>query len=229
MIKGPAKRRFPFSIDSAELPYPGLRNGQCSMANDLEKGGTTMKRKMTAFVLALALALPAGAMAKPWGDRDGDRDDDRDDIQYARVVNVRPIFRAIWVRVPEQQCWDERVVNNGGYYRPNRAASTVAGGAIGGLIGSSVSRGDARIPATFAGVMMGAIIGNAVASDGFYHAPARIRTVQRCQTVMRSRSEQQIDGYWVQYKYRGRIYEARLDDQPGKWIAGRVDATPVVE
>jgi uncharacterized protein YcfJ len=42
--------------------------------------------------------------------------------------------------------------------------------------------------------------------------------VERCTTQMQRRSQRQISGYWVDYRYRGRIYRIRSAVHPGKHV-----------
>ncbi len=148
---------------------------------------------------------------------------------YARVVGVTPIYRTVQVQIPRESCWNEDVRVYVEPRRYNEGASTVAGGAIGGLIGSQMARGRARIATGFTGLVLGAIAGNAIARSGNDRAYPieRIETVRRCRDVSEWRTERQIDGYWVDYTYRGGMHRTRLSYPPGREIRVRISLDPV--
>jgi uncharacterized protein YcfJ len=148
---------------------------------------------------------------------------------YARVVRVTPIFRVVEIREPRERCWTEetRVVVDPRQY--NVGASTVAGGAIGGLIGSRFGRGPSRVAGGFTGMVLGAIAGNAIAHGGNERAypMERVERVPVCRDVSEMRSERQLDGYRVDYEYRGEMFRTRLPYRPGNQIQVRITADPV--
>jgi uncharacterized protein YcfJ len=45
--------------------------------------------------------------------------------------------------------------------------------------------------------------------------------VDRCTTDYRRRSERQLTGYWVEYRHRGRYYQIRMLERPGRYIQVR--------
>ncbi len=194
-----------------------------------------MNRKT--LVLMTALALPAAA----WADHDG-REAYR---EYARVVEVTPMYRMVEVSVPRQECYEEleRVDRRGRGHddryrsRSNSLVPTIAGGVIGGVVGRQFGDGRGRDAMT----VIGTLIGAAVASEGSReyryeddpglrhtrYSRARYRTVERCEIAYETRHEREPDGYLVTYEYEGRTFTTRTDAHPGRRIAVDVQVRPV--
>lgn len=99
-------------------------------------------------------------------------------VEYAKVVNVSPIYKEVSYQRPKRECWIEetqhiiRHEGQGRYLsdnssRNNRTPNTgdvIVGGVIGGVIGNQLGRkgsSGARAGATIAG----AIIGSAIAGE----------------------------------------------------------------
>jgi len=194
-----------------------------------------MNRKT--IVLMTVLALPAAA----WADHD-DREGYR---EYARVVDVTPMYRTVEVSVPRRECYEEleRVDRRGrGHDDRDRSRSTslvptIAGGVIGGVVGRQFGDGRGRDAMT----VIGTLIGAAVASEGSRghgydddpdhrrtrYSRARYRTVERCDIAYETRHEREPDGYLVTYEYEGRTFTTRTDTHPGRRIAVDVEVRPV--
>ena len=92
--------------------------------------------------------------------------------EYARVVNVLPIYKQVSYQQPKRECWIEdqkHVIQYQGHDKKRRGNSrssgdVLIGGVIGGVIGNQLSRkgsSRARTGATVAG----AIIGSALAGE----------------------------------------------------------------
>jgi uncharacterized protein YcfJ len=166
----------------------------------------------------------------------------------AQVVSVQPLFRSVQVSNPVQRCWDEpvtvqeRYVDNGyghGHQRRGRSyTGPIVGGVVGGLIGNQFGGGDGRALLTVAGAVLGASIGNDVGHRshrrhrrhhrGHNHSSARTyTTMQRhCSTSQNVSQRQERDGYLVQYRYKGRVYDTRLDYDPGRQLDVDVQVLP---
>lgn len=140
----------------------------------------------------------------------------------AKVTEVTPIYETVEVRYPETQCWDERIRER---VPGNRSyTGTILGGIVGGVLGHQVGGGRGRDVATVAGTLLGASIGNDLSNDrGAYY---RTVTGRRCQEVERIAEEEQLVGYRVEYRYKGRTFVTRTDERPGKWIRVEVDVEP---
>ena len=109
-----------------------------------------MKRKHSRFALALLGALaavPITALA----DRDGRYHHGSSYHDWARVIDVQPIYRHGAVSYPREVC-GETVGPGYRSYTPS-----VVGGILGGVVGSLCGSG--KVAITDAGVMLGASVG----------------------------------------------------------------------
>ncbi len=138
------------------------------------------------------------------------------EYDYARVVDVDPIFRRVAVRSPQRECWYE---DRNVYARPTSATPTVLGAIIGGVIGHQIGSGHSRDVGTVAGAVLGASIGHDVSSR---HASVETRSVERCEVSARHDWEERIDGYRVTYRYEGRTYHTVMPYDPGNRVQVRV-------
>jgi uncharacterized protein YcfJ len=137
---------------------------------------------------------------------------------YARVVGVEPIVHRVVVERPVRECWEETHYRS---TRPGRvAASTVAGGVIGGVLGSAVGRNIGEGRSEGALLAAGAIAGSAIAHDrARRNADGRVAVpVERCAVSYDRVSENRVSGYWVTYRYRGRLHRVRTHEHPGDRI-----------
>ena len=189
-----------------------------------------MKRKhlyaTTLVLLAItgAVAMPSLALAGHGG------------YQYAKVLEVEPVYRYVSIQVPQEECWTEVE------YRPVRhrhrhsgsAFPTIAGGVVGGVIGRQFGSGSGRDAMTVVGTLIGAAVGHqashrqASEHDDYHHDRVRRQTVERCETRYITREEREADGYLVTYRYAGREYTTRTTEHPGKRIRVRVEVTPAI-
>jgi uncharacterized protein YcfJ len=146
-----------------------------------------------------------------------------DYVDTAEVIQVEPLYRAIQVARPVNECWTERVARRnpgqGGYAGP------VVGGIIGGVLGNQLVRGRGRTPMTVAGTLIGAAIGQGVSTAS--RRPPAMASVRRCRTVKRYEPRQQLIGYRVDYRYEGQTFTTRTRGNPGRFIRVRVDVDPV--
>ncbi len=168
-----------------------------------------------AAVLGLASA-PAGAGPSPAG---------RVYYDYARVIDVQPLYRTVRIPREERECWDERVAvrerHGGDSYTP-----MVVGGIIGGVVGSHIGKGRGRDAATVAGTLLGASIGRDIARADA-HEDVHYTTETRCRVRKVYDEEERVDGYRVTYRYRGHTFVTRMPYEPGRRIRVRVRVTPV--
>ncbi|MFC1688995.1 glycine zipper 2TM domain-containing protein [Pseudomonadota bacterium] len=171
-------------------------------------------KSLNTVMLAVGLALICSPV---WaGHRHGGHD-------KAKVIRTSPIYETIRYPVDEQVCWDEQVWRQ---HHPS-AVPTVAGAIIGGVVGNQVFRGDGRAFATVAGATIGGVVGHQVAKN-HHRGGAYPVTRTRCAVQRGWRTEQQIVGWDVDYRYRGRIYHTRMPERPGKHIRVSVDVAPAL-
>ncbi|MCB1864777.1 MAG: glycine zipper 2TM domain-containing protein [Chromatiales bacterium] len=147
----------------------------------------------------------------------GDRNNDG--YALARVTEVEPIIDRVQVSEPFEVCRDEYVRGR----RHDAALPTLFGGLLGGVIGNQFGHGRGRHAATAAGVLIGATVGHEASA----HSHRGGRYVTSCDTEYRYHTEERVAGYRVHYRYDGRNYVTRTDEDPGKYIRVRVDVSPV--
>jgi len=175
--------------------------------------------------------------------------------EYAKVVNVQPIYREVRLSEPREQCWTEQEQHVIGYenghastgnqrqQRRRNSHSTngaLVGSLIGGVIGNQLGRGhssSSRAGATVAGAIIGGAIGNESHAGNTRHRrqenrhrPARpiveTRPVERCKRVVESRYEQRLQYYNVTYRYKGRTFTTQMPRDPGNRIELQVSVRP---
>ena len=184
----------------------------------------------TIAVLALAFAGSAGASGKghAYGHDKHVKSPRHDDVEYARVVDVRPLYREVQVSQPVRECWQEPVyrVRHDGH---DSAGGMLAGGIIGGIVGHQIGRGSKQRAATAIGTLIGAKIGHdAVNGHGSKHDSELAGYEEHCETHYQKTYERVVDAYDVTYKYRGRTYHVEMPYDPGERIKLRIHFTPVI-
>lgn len=146
---------------------------------------------------------------------------------YAEVLETRPIYQAVTVASPREECWEEEVKVRESRHDRSRTPvliSTIIGGALGNAVGNNKS--SQRV-----GTVVGAVLGHSVGRDivraNNHSQPARYQTVQHCETVTRYDEEERLMGYQVTYRYNGEEFTIRADQDPGDRIRLRVSHDPV--
>lgn len=137
---------------------------------------------------------------------------------WADVLRVDPVYAAV-AQPPPQQCYPQTVIRQDN----NHTGGTVLGAIVGGVLGSTVGKGDGRKAATVAGAVAGGAIGNRVSA-----ANDRSYTTQQtvCRPVDNYAPPQQIVAYDVEYRFRGEVYMSRLPYDPGERLRVRVTVAP---
>ncbi len=166
---------------------------------------------------------------------------------YAKVVNVDPVYETYQVNNPVEHCYDEQVRVRGDHHRDRRykrhdsKTPEIIGGIIGGAIGNRIGKkggGKARDVATVVGAVLGGSIARDVKHNNRYKNERyyddryntrsdRYETVQRCETRDSYTTRQELVGYDVTYKYRGNVFYRQLDQHPGDRIKVKVTVDPV--
>ncbi len=205
------------------------------MTNKLPNQKTNSGLNKLAVSVAVAGAMlmaSTPAMAKKY------RSHDNATFDYAKVVDVHPVYETYEVNNPVQHCYDERVrVDDRRYRRHNSKTPEIVGGIIGGVIGNQVGKrggGKARDVAT----VVGAVLGGSIARDAkhrnrhshdrrYNNGYDRYETVQRCETRDSYSTRKELIGYDVTYKYRGNVFNTHFADHPGKRIKVKVTVDPV--
>lgn len=200
----------------------------------------TYPRKIFGILLALA-ATPV-----VWAGHDNDIGSepayDNAMVDYAKVIRVQPLTETIQIPEERQVCSERPVQRRVDESRS--AGPAILGAIVGGVIGNQLSRGhrarhghghghgprnrnnDRRAFAT----ITGAAIGSTIASGAQYSKyPPRYYTEHKqvCSTETTWRSEERVVAWDVSWKYRGQVYNSRMDQPPGDRIAVRVSVNPV--
>lgn len=150
---------------------------------------------------------------------------------WADVLRVDPVFEEGTASEPQQECYEEQVlVQPAQASEPDdgkRVGGTVLGAIIGGVIGNRFGKGDGRKAATAAGAVAGGAIGNNLASNdgGTRVSPPRYTTQRRCRQIEGAGPRHAV-AYDVEYRYRGELYTARMNTDPGDRMRVRVSVTP---
>lgn len=140
---------------------------------------------------------------------------------YARVTQVTPIVEVVNKRTPRQICQRVSVKKSG----QRSHTPLILGGLIGGAIGNELGhhKSSQRV-----GAVAGSILGASIANDlGRGSARPTYHTEQRCHTEYDIEQVENVVGYDVSYRYRGKIYQTHMNHRPGKKLKLRVRFSPV--
>lgn len=183
---------------------------------------------MLTTALATTLALTIAGTASAGGHN---RDGANQMVDYAKVTKVTPVYETIEKKIPKENCWMERVRNE----PPRRKAPRkpiIAGALIGGAIGNAVGH---QHDNKHAGILVGSLIGASIGRDIADRRDARrprderisyIR-VEHCEVEYIIKTEQELVGYDVSYKYGNQVFHTEMDRHPGKKIKVAVNVSPV--
>lgn len=183
------------------------------------------------YILTLVILVTTSLGASAWARHD-DRHDGRHTgrysdrgpfIDYAKVVDVEPLTKAVRKSVPRRECWDEEVVHRESGRRST--TGTVLGGLIGGAIGNELghNKSNQRV-----GAVAGAVLGASIGSDlSRKRGSSYVATEEVCKVYHDSIEEERVVGYKVRYRYRGQEFITRTKRHPGKRIKVRVNVSPV--
>lgn len=137
---------------------------------------------------------------------------------WADVLRVDPVYAQ--VVVPRQVCQDQTVVEQ---HPGNTTAGSILGAVVGGVLGNTIGRGGGRVLSTAVGAVAGSAVGGRVAAN---NGTQTAQTVTNCSMVNTVDNQQQIVGYDVEYRYRGEVWESRMNYDPGERLRVRVNVTP---
>jgi len=146
---------------------------------------------------------------------------------YAKVTYVEPIYESVSYSEPHRKChFEERAV-----HRRHQSSATpkILGALVGGAIGNELghNKSNKRV-----GAVAGAILGGSIASDlqrnnHRHRHNGYTKTEKVCHTSHKVRHRQELTGYEVNYKYRGRSYNTIMDEHPGDRLRVTVDVRPI--
>jgi len=151
---------------------------------------------------------------------------------WADVLRVDPVYDdsapAADTGGTQQGCYEQQVpVQNGSDNGGRRTLATVFGAIVGGILGHQVGKGDGRTAATAAGAVAGGVVGNNLAATGAPAAQPQYKVERICPHGDGTAAPpRRIVAYDVEYRYRGEIYTARVNYDPGDRIRVRISVTP---
>lgn len=122
------------------------------------------------------------------------------ETRYAKITNVTPNYRTVFMNVPQQQCQDVQVPVYGSVKSGGASGGDVLGGMIiGGILGKGATGKDD-------GAAIGAIIGGIVAAENGKKPNQQIigyRTERQCSEVMVREEQREIKNYTITYRWNG--------------------------
>lgn len=153
-------------------------------------------------------------------------------FDFAKVVDVRPIYREVQVSNPVRECWDEPVIQAHRSTGHKSASGMAVGGILGGVIGHQIGKGNGNKLATAVGTLIGAQIGhnavNGQVQSSGQGQDSYTEYQQRCDVRHQVSYEEVLEGYHVTYRYQGERYQIRMPYDPGKRIKLRIQIEPVI-
>ena len=188
-----------------------------------------MKTVQSSIAIALIVfATAAGAGESKAGHKKHKSERQQQSFEYAKVVNVQPLYREVRVSNPVRECWDEPVYHTENR-RSNSAGGMLAGGLIGGIIGHQFGQGRGNKLATAVGTMIGAQVGHDAVNGKSHTSQTTIAGYrEQCDVRHQVSYEEVLDGYDVTYKFRGQRFQVEMPYHPGKRIKMRIEFSPVI-
>jgi len=136
---------------------------------------------------------------------------------YAQVIGTEPVRETSTTSTPREVCKDV-VVQERAPERDGNVGGTVAGALIGGLVGNQIGSGNGRKAATVAGAAAGGYIGNRVDKN---HVGGQVtdRTERQCHTTTSTSQSSRVVAYNVTYRNPdGTTGTMRTGSKPGSRI-----------
>lgn len=167
------------------------------------------------FTVFTSISLATPAMADKHSKRH------QKHIDFAKVIHVDPIYKTVQHKQPQRHCYyQDRVSHHKGSHTP-----IIIGSLIGGAIGNELGHNNSNKKV---GAVAGAILGGSIAKDISQHRRQHHHSSRQiCDTTYQVSYKEQISGYNVAYKYRGRTFHTRMKQHPGKRIKVAVSVQPL--
>ena len=174
------------------------------------------------LVFALISASTMPAMAQGYGSVEYSPEE-AVSFGFADVLRSDPIYESVQELRPREVCRNVTTERSRKYDNTN--TGTIVGAIVGAALGNQVGRGDGRKAATVAGAVVGGAVGREVdASDNARGVERRSRS--ECDVVDEYVERKTVVGYDIQYRYRGEVYNSRMNYDPGEKLRVRVAITP---
>ncbi|UYZ84538.1 glycine zipper 2TM domain-containing protein [Entomomonas sp. E2T0] len=132
---------------------------------------------------------------------------------YAKVIAITPVTKT--VKTPQQNCRNVTVTHQQPVKDEYRLIGTVAGAAIGGVLGNQVGGGNGKKVATVVGTVGGGLAGNKV-QEHMQNNSTYTTTEKQCETTYES--TEKPAGYEVKYSLNGTDHDIHMDYDPGSTI-----------
>ena len=177
-----------------------------------------------AVMTSLALVLSSTAFA----DHKRHSHKSKNHVSYAKVIHVKPIYKKVRISYPKQLCWHENV-NKPVKRRVSHSSpeAVVIAGVIGGVIGHELGKNNNPELATVAGAIIGSTLVHNANTQYYRTGEYRIEQRRHCRVENRYRTERQLMGYRVKYRYKGEVFTTRMRQHPGKRIPVNVEVSPI--
>ncbi|MBN1379850.1 MAG: glycine zipper 2TM domain-containing protein [Gammaproteobacteria bacterium] len=150
-------------------------------------------------------------------------------LDFARVLDVVPVYANVVRSEPQQECWIETVRYE--YPQQQRSATPkILGALIGAAVGHNIARSkQGQSVGRVAGAVVGASVGSDIARGrSRQRVEAEYHDEERCQVREKTYYEEVVVGYDVTYEYHGNTYQTRMDQRPGRQIRVAVNVRPVL-
>jgi len=181
-----------------------------------------MKLQSTIAIAAISLVSTSYALADK---KHSHHYNKQQFVDYARVIDSKPLYETVSYNEPVRECRiEERIVR----HRKHAKTPVVLGSIIGGAIGNELGHSKTNKKV---GVVVGSILGGAIASDIHRehnkHRHSEVRHERVCHMVDQVRYQEELVGYNVRYKYKGRVYHTTMANHPGERIRIAVNIKPI--
>lgn len=174
------------------------------------------------FVFALISVTSQSTMAQGYGAVEY-APEEAVSFGFADVLRSDPIYESVQELRPREVC--RNVTSERSRKYDNTNTGTIVGAIVGAAIGNQVGRGNGRKAATVAGAVVGGAVGREADASNNPRGVER-RTHSECDVVDEYVERKSVVGYDVQYRYRGEVYNSRMNYDPGEKLRVRVAITP---
>lgn len=148
---------------------------------------------------------------------------------YGEVISAEPIIHRTVETIPHEECRpvrQQRVIRRN--HQHGNLLPTLIGSLVGGVIGHQFGGGRGKKALTIAGALAGAsIASNSAHRQEYRYTDRAIR--QRCTITEEVREVENVEGYFVTYRYQGREFTRTTVTHPGSRIRLRVRVNPVTD
>lgn len=136
---------------------------------------------------------------------------------YAKVIFVKPIYKTVRVSRPQLQCANHMPYQAGVTVVQHQSPEQlVMGGILGGIVGHELGNDRNRAFTTMAGVIIGSAIASDLAGSSYSVSNYRSESHRDCRQQTQIIEHQELVGYKVKYRFRGKIFVTKTRHHPGE-------------